>query len=65
MITLALERLRLDTGEIETTTPMEFMSYSHAVNTVNNLNKGAHICGVVYLFNDADIQRLRDADKTA
>lgn len=65
MITLALERLRLDTGEIKTTTPMEFMSYSHAVNTVNNLNKGAHIYGVVYLFNDADIQRLRDADKTA
>ena len=65
MLLMALDSINLTTGEITAHPPMEFMSYSHAVNTVNNLNKGAHIYGVVYLFNDADIQRLRDADKTA
>lgn len=62
MITLALERLRLDTGEIETTTPMEFMSHAHVTLTINALNRNAHIYRVIYLMSAADAEKMIAAD---
>jgi len=58
MITLALERLRLDTGEIETTTPMEFRSHAHVTWTINALNRNAHIYNVVYLMSALDAEKM-------
>lgn len=62
MITLALERLRLDTGEIETTTPMEFSSYAHATWTINALNRNAHIYRVIYLMSAVDAEKMFAAE---
>ena len=62
MITLALERLRLDTGEIETTTPMEFSSHAHATWTINALNRNAHVYNVVYLLSAADAEKMIAAE---
>ena len=58
MITLALERLRLATGEIETTPPMEFNSHAHVTFTINALNRNAHIYNVVYLMSAVDAEKL-------
>lgn len=62
MITLALERLRLDTGEIETTTPMEFRSHAHVTWTINALNRNAHIYNVVYLMSAVDAEKMIAAE---
>ena len=58
MITLALERLRLDTGKIENTTPLEFMSHAHVTWTINALNRNAHIYNVVYLMSAVDAEKM-------
>ena len=63
MITLALERLRLDTGEIETTTPMEFTSSAHVALTINALNRNAHVYNVVYLMSVVDAEKLFAAER--
>ncbi len=63
MITLALERLRLDTGEIETATPMEFRSHAHATWTINALNRNAHIYRVLYLMSALDAEKMIAAER--
>jgi hypothetical protein len=63
MITLALERLRLDTGEIETTTPMEFSSHAHVLCTVSSLNRNAHVYRVVYLLPLVEENRRFDMER--
>ena len=63
MITLALERLCLDTGEIETTTPREFRSHAHATWAINAWNRNAHIYRVIYLLSAQDAEKMIAAER--